>query len=107
MISVACLLGVFFNPVRTQGIPNIDILLGRIFDDNTTDIMPEPRVDTQVKICGFGKECVPRSLCNANGTVNIYGQDMLNLRIDGGSPCAYLESCCDVGNKVSRYFKHR
>nr|XP_014088868.1 phenoloxidase-activating factor 2 isoform X1 [Bactrocera oleae] len=97
-IIIVCLLGYFFNPVRTQGIPDIDVLLGRIFDDNSTDLMPEPRVNTQDKICGFGMECVPRSLCNENGTVNNYGIHMINLRIDG--PCAYLESCCDVSNKL-------
>ncbi|XP_050319517.1 phenoloxidase-activating factor 2-like [Bactrocera neohumeralis] len=99
-ITVLCLLGIFFKPVRTQSIPNIDVLLGRIFDDNSTELIPETRVDTSAKICGFGKECVPRSLCNENGTVNIYGIDMLNLRIDGSNPCAYLESCCDVSNKL-------
>ncbi|XP_011190228.2 phenoloxidase-activating factor 2 [Zeugodacus cucurbitae] len=111
-IIIVCLLGVLFNPVRTQRPDNYEKLLEKIFDTNSTlnsifdtkstEPEQESNLDSQVRICGLNKECVPRSLCNEDGTVKIHGQDLINLRLDTGSPCTYLELCCDVSSKLQQ-----
>lgn len=108
-IYVLCLLTVL-SQASAQGTPNFEKLLDIIFAGNTTvNVKPNTPPISPIgtsppigKTCGFGKECVPRKLCNEDGTVNRFGTFMLNLRIDG--PCAYLETCCDVSEKVSGYF---
>uniref|UniRef100_W8B205 Phenoloxidase-activating factor 2 n=1 Tax=Ceratitis capitata TaxID=7213 RepID=W8B205_CERCA len=104
-IYVLCLLTVL-SQASAQGTPNFEKLLDIIFAGNTTvNVKPNTPPISPIgtsppigKTCGFGKECVPRKLCNDDGTVNRFGTFMLNLRIDG--PCAYLETCCDVSEKL-------
>lgn len=57
---------------------------------------PDP---TKYESCGDQKECVPRFLCS-NDTINTSGENIIDIRIDTGSPCKYLTTCCDIPNKV-------
>ncbi|XP_068158408.1 phenoloxidase-activating factor 2 isoform X2 [Drosophila tropicalis] len=57
-----------------------------------------PKLSPKYQSCGNQKECVPRWLC-ANDTINSSGENIIDIRIDAGSPCKYLELCCDLPNK--------
>ncbi|XP_017837498.1 phenoloxidase-activating factor 2 [Drosophila busckii] len=59
---------------------------------------PDVRNDNKFQSCGNQKECVPRWLC-ANNTINTDGENLIDIRIDTGTPCSYLELCCDLPNK--------
>ncbi|XP_023035635.1 phenoloxidase-activating factor 2 isoform X2 [Drosophila willistoni] len=57
-----------------------------------------PKLSPKYQSCGNQRECVPRWLC-ANDTINSSGENIIDIRIDTGSPCKYLELCCDLPNK--------
>ncbi|EDW64546.1 phenoloxidase-activating factor 2 [Drosophila virilis] len=87
---------------------SLDDLIADIFktDGSTTQSTPTPsqstetiKERTQYESCGEQKECVPRWLCS-NDTINTSGENIIDIRIDTGSPCTkYLERCCDLPNK--------
>lgn len=101
------------NTCNSQG-ASLDDLIADIFTKDDTafssttpaPIIPpsaDPHIvkePTKYDSCGDQKECVPRWLC-ANDTINTSGENIIDIRIDTGSPCKnYLDRCCDIPNKV-------
>lgn len=102
---------------------SLDDLIADIFtkDDTTfssTTPAPKPIIPpsadphtvkepTKYASCGDQKECVPRWLC-ANDTINTSGENIIDIRIDTGSPCKnYLDRCCDIPNKVRIFYVNK
>ncbi|XP_017485409.1 PREDICTED: tryptase-like [Rhagoletis zephyria] len=101
-IIAICLVFFWINTTQSKTGIDVEVLLDKIFNSTIKNPVVDEYPEPIGKICGLGKECVQRTLCKADGTVKIFGEDMLNIRIDHENPCSYLETCCNVLGKLTQ-----
>lgn len=87
-----CLLSFRIHTILCQNSQNYDRLFNSIFPTRDTN---DQTTEYANKVCGLGKECVKRILCN-DGNIIRDGRTLLDIRIEYDAPCSYLEQCCHI-----------